>query len=145
MIDPVQLARTLHGHLGLLAAVALLHPALLLPDAAPLRRGTRWSTALATALLTATVAAGFGLYPGYRAHDKPLLLIEAFPVAQLFETKEHLAFYALALGWSGCALAFHGHDARARRLARRCFGLAAALAFTVGLLGSVVASVSLPR
>ena len=142
MIDPVTLARTWHGHLGLLAAIALLHPAITLRGSARLRPGTRWSVAGATALLTATTALGWWLYPGYRAADKPVLLREAFPLAMLFETKEHLAFYALALGWAGCGLALATTETRARRLARFAFGAAALLTVTVGVLGTVVGSAS---
>ncbi len=146
MIDPVALARTLHGHLGLLAAIALLHPAITLGPGRALRPGTRWSVGLATALVTATVLGGWWLYPGYRAADKPRLLQEAFGVAMLFETKEHLAFYALVLAWGGCALVFGtGSPARpmspaSRRTARLCFGASAGLAVTVGVLGSIVGS-----
>ncbi|MFZ5475482.1 MAG: hypothetical protein ACOZNI_01800 [Myxococcota bacterium] len=137
MIDPVELCRTLHGHVGLLAAVALAHPALTLRDTPGLRRGTRWSVALATALVTVTVVAGWALYGGYRRHDKPAILQEAPAVAALFETKEHLAWYALALSWAGLGLVFW---ARRPRPARLCFAMAAALALAVGILGSVVGS-----
>lgn len=145
MIDLVAFARTLHGHLGLLAAIALVHPAITLRPprsaAAGLRPGTRWSVALATALVTMTTLGGWVLYPGYRAVDKPRLLQGAFEVAMLFETKEHLAFYALVLAWGGCALVFGPARAvGARRIARLCFGAAAGLAVTVGILGSMVAS-----
>ncbi|MES2644864.1 MAG: hypothetical protein V4850_35585 [Myxococcota bacterium] len=142
MIDLVTLARTLHGHLGLLAAIALVHPAITLRPprsaAASLRPGTRWSVALATALVTITTLGGWWLYPGYRVVDKPRLLQGAFEVAMLFETKEHLAFYALVLAWGGCALVFGPPGGR--RVARLCFGASAALAVTVGILGSMVAS-----
>lgn len=142
LIDLVAFARTLHGHLGLLAAVALLHPAITLaPPRTPggkLRPGTRWSVALATALVTGTFAAGWALYPGYRQVDKPRLLQGAFPIARLFESKEHLAFYAVVLAWGGCALVFAVPGARGA--ARACFGGAAALTLLVGILGSIVAS-----
>ncbi len=144
MIDLVALLRTFHGHLGLLAAVALAHPAVTLRGAARLRPGTRWSVGFATVLVTLTTGLGWWLYPGYRSVDKPRLLREAFPVAMLFETKEHLAWYALALAWAGCALALRSGgatpDARARRLARIAFGMSAALTLAVGVLGSIVAS-----
>lgn len=140
MIDPVSLARTFHGHLGLLAAVALAHPAWTLRGAARLRPGTRWSVAGATALLTLTFAAGWWLYPGYRGADKPRLVREALPVALLFETKEHLAFYAVALAWAGCGLALATTGAGPRRAARFAFGAAAVLTLVVGVLGSVVGS-----
>jgi hypothetical protein len=137
VIDPVELARTLHGHAGLLAAVALLHPALTLRDDAAMRRGTRWSVALATGLLTVTTLAGWALYAGYRRLDKPVLLRDAPGLALAFETKEHLAYYALALAWAGLGLVWW---ARRGRVARLCFAMSSALTLTVGILGSVVAS-----
>ncbi|MDP2317664.1 MAG: hypothetical protein Q8P41_32560 [Pseudomonadota bacterium] len=157
MIDLVALARTWHGHVGVLAAIALLHPAITLRPAsargaaggsgaavgARLRAGTRWSVALATALVTLTTFAGWWLYPGYRATEKPRLLQEAFPVALLFETKEHLAFYALVLAWAGCALVFGPAGAASRRIARLCFGASAGLVIVVGVLGTVVGSADL--
>lgn len=134
----------------MLAAIALLHPAIALrpPRTAHsgLRAGTRWSVALATGLLTATVLGGWWLYPGYRAADKPRLLRDAFEVALLFETKEHLAFYALVLAWGGCALVLANErgpvSPASRRIARLLFGASAALAVTVGVLGSIVGSAS---
>lgn len=140
MIDPVTLARTWHGHIGLLAAIALLHPAITLRGAARLRPGTRWSVAGATALVTLTTGLGWWLYPGYRSVDKPRLLQDAFAVAQLFETKEHLAFHALALAWAGCGLTLATEGARARRVARVCFAASAGLALLVGALGTIVGS-----
>ena len=143
MVDLVTLARTLHGHVGLLAAIALLHPALTLRPG-PLRPGTKWSVVLAAALTTGSVGAGFALYGRYRLLDKPLLLEHATRAAGLFETKEHLAFYTWVLAGAGCALVFAASDPASRRLARFAFGAAAALALTVGAIGSFVASVPLP-
>jgi hypothetical protein len=144
VIDLVALARTLHGHLGLLAAVALLHPAVALRPQGPVRRGTRWSVILATTLLTATVVAGWVLYPGYRRVERPPLFQLAPQVAYLFESKEHLAFFALVLAWAGCALVFVPAEPAARRLARFSFGAAAAISLVVGVLGSIVASTPVP-
>lgn len=137
MFDANLLARTLHGHLGLLAAAALLHPAIALRPAG-LRPGTRWSVVLATTTLTATYAAGWVLYPGYRSDHRRILLHEAFPLAMAFETKEHLAFHALCLAWTGCALVLLTNEARSRHIARLAFGAAAVLTVGVGALGSVV-------
>lgn len=135
MFDPVTFARTIHGHLGLLSAIALLHPAITLTGGAPLRRSTRTSVILATTLTSATVLGGWLLYPGWRDGTKRRLLQEDFAIAQLFETKEHLAWYALVLCWGGGALAL---GTSARTSARACFVLAAGLALLVGILGSVV-------
>jgi hypothetical protein len=137
--DLVALARILHGHCGLLASIALFHPAWTLSGAAPLRRSTRISVVLATALISVTEVWGWCLYPGYRDGTKRRLLIRAFEMAQLFETKEHLAWFALALAWTGAVVALRG-PVGLRRTARLCFALAAGLALTVGLLGSVVAA-----
>jgi hypothetical protein len=135
VFDPVTFARTLHGHCGLLAAIALFHPALTLHGDAPLRRSTRIGVVLATTLLSLTVVGGWLLYPGYREGDKRRLLTDAPVVARLFETKEHLAWYALVLAWAGLLLVLAGTG---RPAARTCFGIAAGLAFLVGMLGSAV-------
>lgn len=144
MLDPTLFARGLHGHVGLLAAVALAHPAWTLRDDGAMRKGTRWSVALATALTTIAVVAGWLLYPAYRDQDKPRLLHYDRALAMLFETKEHLAFYALALAWAGAALALFVRDPRAPRAARRCFGLAAALVVAAGVMGTAVGSFAVP-
>lgn len=140
----MELARTLHGHIGLLAAMSLVHPAVSLRDDGAMRKGTRWSVILATALTTLTIAAGVWLYPTYRSEDKPVLMRGAFEIARLFETKEHLALFVGVLAWAGCALALGVKDPRAGRAARTCFRAAAVLAFVVGGIGSVVGSVSVP-
>jgi hypothetical protein len=133
VLDLVALARTTHGHLGLLAAVALLHPALTLRPG-PLRRGTRWSAGLATGLLTAVLAGGAALYPAWRHEERPRLWQHAPWLGRLFETKEHFAFYALVLSWCGLLLLFRGGDAAG---ARRAYIGAAALAWVVGTIGTL--------
>lgn len=138
MFDLAHFARGIHGHVAVLGAVACLHPALALRDAGPLRRGTRWAAGLATGLLTAAVAGGWALYPAYRETHKPQLLQQAFGIARLFETKEHLGFYALALAWAGALLAFSAASPLTRRTARRCYGFAGAIALVAGALGMVV-------
>ena len=49
----LRLLESLHGHFGILAAVALMHPAILLRRGRALSRGMRWSIGL-TAAVTAT-------------------------------------------------------------------------------------------
>lgn len=137
MFDPVLFARGIHGHVGLLAAVACVHPAVTLRGTARLRRGTRWAAALATALVTITVVGGWLLYPGYRTGHKRELLHGAMWLARLFETKEHLGFYALVLALAGGVLATVPEG---RPSARVCYGAAGALAVVTGVLGSLVAA-----
>src|SRR5262249_29590388 len=59
-----------HGHVGWLAALALVHPAILL------RRSTRramFAVVAATVLVTATAVMGAVMYPHYRVQIKPAL------------------------------------------------------------------------
>ncbi|HSS39329.1 MAG TPA: hypothetical protein VLT58_11215 [Polyangia bacterium] len=90
-----------HGHLGWLSALALLHPAVMLR-----RPGRRVFTvaALATALVTAAGALGASVYPRYREVLKPALVSTAPVSAALFERKEHLGVLAVVLAWTGLAL-----------------------------------------
>jgi hypothetical protein len=139
----VRLAETIHGHLGVLAAVALVHPAVLLRRGAAPSRGARWAIALSTALVTLAFSAGIAIYPHYRsAVRRPLFALR--PAAGwLFETKEHLAFavLSLALGAAVCALAAPRDAAALRRAAAAQFAAAAGLCALVAALGSFVASV----
>ena len=130
-----------HGHLGWLAALALLHPAWLLRR--PRRRALAAALA-ATLVATATAALGILLYPTYRQSLKPGLLSAAPIAAALFERKEHLGIGALVLAWVGLAL--HGLWCRDRpgaaSLARAAFAAyvgAAGFAVVTAVLGVVVA------
>ena len=140
MLDAVALLRALHGHIGVLAAAALLHPVLSLPADGPVRRSTRWSALASSTLAVATFGAGWALYPGYRRGTKRQLLDHAPELARAFETKEHLAFYVLVLAVCGVGLVYRTPDRHGLRAARWCYGLAGVLAIGVAILGSVVGS-----
>ena len=140
MFDFTELMRTIHGHVGILAAAALAHPAFLLRPGRAVNRGLRWAAGAATTLVLATFGAGWALYPGYRRAPKPQLLREAPGLAWSFETKEHLAFYAVTLAVVGAVLVFRGPSPTGRRAARWCYGTASLLAFAVAGLGSAVGS-----
>jgi hypothetical protein len=58
----------------------------------------------ATALVTASFAAGLALDLPYRALLRQRVFIESPALGWLFERKAHLAFGALALAWSALAL-----------------------------------------
>jgi hypothetical protein len=139
-----RLFERLHGHLGWLAAIALLHPAILLRR--PLRRAPL-SAGMATAMVSVALVGGMFIYPAYRSQVKQRLFQEAPAIGWLFERKEHLAIGAFLLAWSGL-LAHIGQpratDPEIRRLlgqlAHRSFVVAALLAVAVAALGTVVAA-----
>jgi len=90
-----------HGHLGVLAAAALIHPALMLRGRR--RRGAIVVAAAATALVTLTGLLGGLLYPGYRQLVKPALFARWPAVGWAFERKEHLGVATVLLAWAGLA------------------------------------------
>jgi hypothetical protein len=141
--DVLRVAEHVHGHLGWLAAAALVHPAILLRNP---KRAAPLSVALATGLATGVGALGAWLYGPYRERVKPHLFKEVPWVGLMFERKEHLAFGAVALAWAG-ALAYAGavgarDEVRAplRRFALRAFVASAGLAIATAALGTLVAS-----
>jgi len=142
-MDPLRIAEHLHGHLGWLAAVALLHPAILLRNA---KRKAHLSVALAALVVTAVGAIGVAMYTAYRAKLKQSIFQNAPAVGFLFERKEHLAFGAIFLTWAGALVyvaAIRTGDDRAllalRKAAWWAFVAAAVLATATAALGTVVA------
>ena len=134
----------IHGHVGWLAALALLHPAILLRR--PRRRAVL-AASLATSLATAAGALGVALYPPYRAQLKQRLFVTVPTVGWLFERKEHLAVGAIALAWIGLvahlvAPRVPGGPARdaVARLAFHAYALGAAMALVTAILGLVVSA-----
>jgi len=139
----LRLLESVHGHLGVLAAVALMHPAILLRRGRPLTRGLRWSIGLTTVVTAAAFALGIAIYEDYRAHVKRGLFVADLNAGLLFETKEHLAFatLALAIGAGAAALAAPRKDARLRKTAAALYVAAAVCCCVVAALGTYVASV----
>ncbi len=142
----LRLLESLHGHFGVLAAVALIHPAWLLRRGKPLSRGGRWSVGL-TALVT-SVAFGLGLsiYEDYRATVKRRLFAFSREAGWAFETKEHLAFAVITLTLGATVAAFATarqrtpEARRIRRMAGAAYGAAALVCLVVVALGTYVAS-----
>jgi hypothetical protein len=132
-----------HGHVGWLSALALCHPAILLRR--PLRRALVVATA-ATALVTVTAALGAVIYPTYRLAVKPVLIVGAPAIGELFERKEHLGVAVLALAWTG--LLAHALAQRERaagrlgldRVAFVAYAGAAVIALLTAGFGVVVAT-----
>ncbi len=143
LFDPLRFEEHLHGHLGWLAAAALVHPAILLRWP---RRRANLAVAFAVGLVTVTGALGVTLYGSYRDRLRQPMFAQAASIGYLFERKEHLAFGAIVLSWAG-AIAYAAElraegDARQslRRVARVAFAAAAALAVASAALGTAVAS-----
>ena len=130
----------IHGHLGWLAALVLVHPAVVLR-----RRGRRAHLAVIFAVALPTIAASFGafLYPSYRELLKGWIFRHHENVGLMFERKEHLAFAAVMFAWLGAAAYVaawktEGTDRTFRTLAHRAYVIAAGIAIAVAALGTAV-------
>lgn len=138
----LRLLERVHGHLGWLAAIALIHPAIVLRNP---RRRARLAAFLSTALATLVGALGGFIYADYSKLLRRAVYLASPRYGLLFERKEHLAFAAIALAWAGCLLHLTARDddpgapARARA-AHLAYVAAAALAVLVAALGTVIAS-----
>ena len=140
----LRLAERVHGHIGVLAAVALLHPVLLLRR--PARRA-RLAVGLAVLLVTLAAAIGAAVYPSYRALVKPHLFREHEAIGWWFERKEHLAVAGVAFAWLGALLHLSlpwlpaARREQAARLAHRAFVAACGAVWAVAAIGVAVAAV----
>lgn len=139
----LRLLESVHGHLGILAAVALLHPAMLLRKGRALSRGLWWSVVLTTGLVAFAFATGISIYDEYREVVKPELF-RADPVAGLlFETKEHIAWAVLALSLgAGAVAALAPKESKSmRKSAALMYAVAAAICLITVGLGTYVAAI----
>jgi hypothetical protein len=141
-MNGLRLLESIHGHLGILATAALVHPALLLRRGKPLTRRNRWAVALAAGLSICAWSAGILIYGDYRRLVKRELFQASVRAGLSFETKEHLAVgvVCLASGALVAALVAPRSAQSLRRTAALVFALAATLAALVACLGSYVAS-----
>ena len=132
----------IHGHIGVLAMVALFHPALLLWSGRPLSRNAKIALLASLALVAVAFVLGLTIYPDYRLEVRPDLMRTNVRAGVLFETKEHLAWVALigALGAGIAGLVAPPKAVALRRIAGRVF-LGAAIACTLAAcLGVWIAS-----
>jgi hypothetical protein len=143
-LDLARVGEHLHGHLGWLASIALVHPAVLLRRH---ERRAHLSVALSVAMATLAGTIGASLYPAYRERLRQPIFAHAPAMGYLFERKEHLAFGAILLAWAGAvayAAAFRYADVGVRDALRRAahwaFVASALLSVVTALLGTVVAS-----
>jgi hypothetical protein len=142
--DLARVAEHLHGHLGWLAAIALVHPAVFLRGR---ERPAHLSVTLSVVLATLAGALGASLYPAYREKLRQVLFVQSPGVGYLFERKEHLAFGAVVLAWVGAlsyAASFEQTDVGIRNAMRKAahwsFVASALLSMATALLGTIVAS-----
>jgi hypothetical protein len=141
-VSGLRILESVHGHFGVLAAVALLHPALLLARGRPMSRGARWAVGLTAGVTAIAFSLGVAIYRDYRDFVRGPIFLRDPKVGLLFETKEHLAFAVIALTLAGALAAFVAprEEARIRRIAACMFGAAALLCFVTAGLGTYVAS-----
>ena len=144
LIDSLRLEEHLHGHIGWLAAIALIHPAVVLRRT---ERRAHLAVGLSVGIVTLAGGLGAAIYGDYRDKLRQSIFQQARVVGYLFERKEHLAFGAVLLAWAG-AIAYvaairyaevGGRDAL-RKAAHWAFVASAVLTVVTALLGTIVAS-----
>jgi hypothetical protein len=142
-VTALRILESIHGHLGVLAVAALIHPALLLRKGKPLTFATKWACGLSTSFAVAAFATGLTLYGSYREIVKRPLLVEHLDVGMLFETKEHLAWavVTMAAGALLTALAAPRESTQLRRAAAAVYAAAVILALCTAGIGTYVAAV----
>jgi hypothetical protein len=140
-VEALRLLARVHGHLGWLAAAALIHPAIALRNP---RRRARLAVTLATATTAATFGIGAFIYDDFsRQGLRRAIYVASRGHGLLFERKEHLAVGVLALAVAGCVAHLFAHDpARPwrARFAHRAFVAAAVLAVVVATMGTLVSA-----
>lgn len=136
---------SLHGALAVLACAVAVHPLVTLRRRAGLSRGTVLSADIAAILLVLAYAIGWWIYPDYRSSVKPDLMAHHLDVAMRFETKEHLALMAAALGVGGTlCLRLAGRAQAGRTAAFWLLAASVTCTLTVCGLGMFVRSVAQP-
>jgi hypothetical protein len=141
--DPVRIREHLHGHIGWLAAIALVHPAILLRST---QRRAHLSVGLAVGVVTLAATLGVTIYTAYRDTLRQPIFASSETIGYLFERKEHLAFGAVFFAWTGgvayTAATLANPDLREllRKAAHGAFVAAALFALVTAVLGTVVAT-----
>jgi len=136
---------SVHGYVAALSVALCLHPWFALRKARRPSNATRLSGYLASGGIILTNVAGWVIYPAYRELVKLDLYRHARPIGLLFEVKEHIAWFALALAVAGAVFMAAATGARGvtlRRPIRTIYGLVFLLSLVVGVLGVWVSSVN---
>lgn len=139
----IRVLEAMHGHMGVLAAASLVHPAILMRRGQQLSRGARWAISLSTAFAVSAFSMGIFIYEDYRSTVKRELFRMSRTAGYLFETKEHLAFavVTLATGALVCAWMAPPESRRLRQASAAAYLSSALLAALVCVLGTYVAAV----
>jgi hypothetical protein len=142
-LDPLRVQEHVHGHVGWLAALALVHPAILLRRT---KRKAHLSVLLATSVATLAGVMGVLMYGDYRDRLRQHLFQQSQTMGFMFERKEHLAFGVIFLAWAGAVAYFAATRLEGqprehlRRAAHWSFVAAAALCVVTAVLGTMVAA-----
>jgi hypothetical protein len=143
LIDPARIQEHVHGHIGWLAAISLIHPAIVLRRT---KRRAHLAVGLSVGMVTLAAGLGAYMYADYRDRLRQSIFQHAKVIGYLFERKEHLAFGAFLLAWAGtvsyiAAMKLEGETRdRLRRAAHWAFVAAAAMAVVTAALGTVIAA-----
>lgn len=144
LIDPLRIQEHVHGHIGWLAAIALVHPAIVLRQS---QRKAHLAVGLAMGVVTLAGGLGAAIYGDYRDRLRQSIFQHAPVIGYLFERKEHLAFGATFLAWAGTAAYIvatrmqQGETRqRLRKAAHWSFVAAAAMAVVTAALGTMIAA-----
>lgn len=134
----------MHGHVAILGVALAFHPVFALRRARRPARRTRVAGYLATAFIAATNVAGWVIYPAYRHEIKRQLYAANTWWGRLFEIKEHLGWYVLALALAGGVLMSLSNGPQGdilRRPIRVLYTAAGVLGLVVGGIGTYLASI----
>jgi hypothetical protein len=140
----ILILQKLHGHIALLAVAACMHPPIALRSARRPSWSTRMSAYSASFLVIATNVLGWYIYPAYREEVKRPLYRAAAHWGELFEVKEHLAFYAFCLAIAAVIMVWASSDERGlalRQSIRVVYALIGLLTLTAGVMGILISSV----
>jgi MFS family permease len=143
LIDPLRIQEHVHGHIGWLAAIALIHPAIVLRRT---KRRAHLAVGLAAGIVTLAAGLGAYIYGDYRDKLRQSIFQHARIIGYLFERKEHLAFGAVLLAWAGTgayvAAIWLDGDAkeRLRKASHWSFVAAAVMAVIAAGLGTAIAA-----
>lgn len=145
LVSVILVLQKIHGHLALLAVAACLHPPIALRTARRPSWATRVSAWAASALVVATNVVGWIVYPDYRETVKLDIYRASHFWGELFEIKEHLAFFSLCLAIAAAIAVFAAGDARGvalRQPIRVLYLLTALLVAATGVMGILISSVA---
>ena len=137
------LLEKIHGHLALLAIASCLHPPIVLRKARRPSWATRVSGYAASALMSASIAVGWFIYPEYRLQIRQHLYTTNPLLGRAFEVKEHLGTFALFLVVAGAVLLWlstRPGGPELRQATLRAYLCAALLATVSAVLGVIIAS-----